>query len=146
MTTMPDRVIRTLDGKRGAFLLVGGLAYAFIGLSYVVAPTAGRQAAFSWLPDPLTPQLLGWVWVVGGVGVAVVSLISRAHRATEPPAFGVLMLCPALWVVIFAVSSIVGVHPSGWVSSIAYGLMSMWVWIAAGWDNPTPRGRTVRGE
>ena len=77
---------------------------------------------------------------------AVVSLISRAHRVTEPPAFGVLMLCPALWVVIFAVSSIVGVHPSGWVSSIAYGLMSMWVWIAAGWDNHAPRGRVVRGE
>ena len=143
---MPERVIKTLDGKRGAFLFVGGLAYLVIGLSYLVASTGARQAAFSWLPEMLTPQLLGWVWVIGGAGVAVVSLISRAHRFTEPPAFGVLMLCPALWVVIFAVSSIVGVHPSGWVSSIAYGLMSMWVWIAAGWDNPIPRERVVRGE
>ena len=143
---MPDRVIKSLDGKRGAFLFVGGLAYLFIGLSYLVAPTAGRQAAFSWLPEMLTPQLLGWVWVVGGAGVAVVSLISRAHRCTEPPAFGVLMLCPALWVVIFAVSSIVGVHPTGWVSSIAYGLMAMWVWIAAGWDNPAPQERVGHGE
>ena len=97
-------------------------------------------------PRNAHPPALGWVWVIGGAGVAVVSLISRAHRSTEPPAFGVLMLCPALWVVIFAVSSIVGVHPSGWVSSIAYGLMSMWVWIAAGWDNPAPRERVVRGE
>ena len=67
---MPERVIKSLDGKRGAFLFVGGLAYLFIGLSYLVTPTAGRQAAFSWLPEMLTPQLLGWVWVIGGAGVA----------------------------------------------------------------------------
>lgn len=135
---MPERVIKTLDGKRGSFLFVGGIAYFFIGLSYIIASTPSRAAAFSWLPNAVTPESLGWVWTIGGIGVAVAALVSRRYRDLEPFAFGVLMLCPVLFVVIFLVATLIGVHPNGWISSGVYGLLSTWVWIAAGWENPRP--------
>ena len=91
---MPDRLIKTLDGKRGSFLLFGGGAYLFIGLSYALATTPGRAAAFSWLPRPLESQMLGWVWVVGGALVGVVVLAGYVvvlRRAVEPSPAQVLV-------------------------------------------------------
>lgn len=134
---MPERIIKTLDGKRGSFLLFGGGAYLFIGLSYALATTPGRAAAFSWLPQPLESQMLGWVWVIGGAAVAAVALLSKPLHKYEAAAFSVLMLCPGLWVVIFGMATILGTHPKGWVSAVAYGLMSAWVWVVSGWENPT---------
>lgn len=135
---MPERIIKTIDGKRGSFLLFGGGAYLFIGLSYVLATTAGRVAAFSWLPSPLNSQNLGWVWVASGVLVTTAAVLSKPWRRLEAVAFSALMLCPGLWVLIFGMSTVLGVHPHGWVSAIAYGLISAWVWVVSGWDNPTP--------
>lgn len=135
---MPERFIKTLDGKRGAFLLVGGIAYLFIGLSYVVTSTPSREAAFQWLPQVLTPGLLGYLWVMCGVWTAVVALVSRHHERWENAAFASLMLCPMSWVVIYTGASVFGTHPHGWVSAVAYGLMATWVWVVSGWDNPHP--------
>ncbi|MCG7424598.1 hypothetical protein [Kocuria rhizophila] len=135
---MPERLITTLDGKRGAFLLIGGLAYLFIGLSYVFASTPGRQAAFQWLPEFMTPPLLGTLWILGGSWTIIVALISRGHPRLENVAFAALMLCPTMWVVIYMGASILGTHQNGWISAVSYGLMALWVWVVSGWDNPTP--------
>lgn len=135
---MPERALKCLDGKRGAFLLVGAVSYLFIGLSYVFASTASRDAAFRWLPDAMSPTTLGWLWVVGGITAAIIALRSAAHPRWEATGFGALMLCPSLWVVIFLGASMFGTHPHGWISAVAYGLMAMWVWVVSGWENPHP--------
>lgn len=144
---MPERVIKTLDGKRGSFLLVGGVAYAFIGLSYVITVRPEREAAFSWLPTVITPHLVGIMWLLVGVCVAMSSLFSRNHRGLEPMAFSALMLCPSAFVVVFLVATFTGAHPDGWISAGVYCLMCLWVWIVAGWENPVgPVTRPAREE
>lgn len=139
---MPHRLIKTVDGKRGDFLLAGGAAFAAIGTSYVAVRTEGRDAAFSWLPGTLGPDDLGWIWVVGGVFCMVVALVStRAHKLTAI-AYAALMAPPMLWAIVFIGGWLTGAHPLGWVSAISYSLMSLWVWIASDWPNP----QGIRGE
>ncbi|MBZ6375775.1 MAG: hypothetical protein LBE67_12450 [Kocuria palustris] len=133
---MPHRIIKSVDGKRGDFLLAGGAAFAAIGTSYVTVRTQGRESAFSWLPGALGPNELGWIWVVGGVFCIAVALVSkRAHRLTAI-AYAALMAPPMLWAIVFIGSWLTGAHPLGWVSAISYSLMSLWVWIASDWPNP----------
>ena len=91
---MPERVIRTLDGKRGSFLLLSGLFYILIGLTYEVVSTPTRSAAFQWLPEAMNPQVLGVVWLVGGGASVVIALCpggrhdwngSRSPRSCSAP-------------------------------------------------------------
>lgn len=140
---MPERVIKTLDGKRGAFLLVGGLVYTLIGLSYIIVETHGRVVAFAWLPV-LSPYMLGWVWLLLGVSVAVFALVSRSHTRLEPFAFGALMVCPVPNALIFGAASIIGASRTGWISATLYALIILWVWIVAGWENPRPTRAVIR--
>lgn len=133
---MPHRIIKSVDGKRGDFLLAGGAAFAAIGTSYVAVRTEGRAAAFSWLPGTAGPDELGWIWVVVGLFCMVVALAStRAHKLTAI-AYALLMAPPMLWAIVFIGAWLTGAHPLGWVSAISYSLMSLWVWIASDWPNP----------
>ena len=146
---MPERVIRTLDGKRGSFLLLSGLFYILIGLTYEVVSTPTRSAAFQWLPEAMTPQVLGVVWLVGGGASVVIALVSRWASRLERVAFAALMFCPLVWTLIFVGATIMGTHPNGWLSGVMYGFFASTVWVVAGWDNPTPPAtgpiRTIRG-
>lgn len=143
---MPDRYIKSLDSNRGAYLLVGGIAYFFIGLSYVIVPTPGRQAAFTWLPEFITPGTLGILWVAAGAAVTFLALISKRCVGGQKWAFSLMVLCPSLWVVIFTGATITGVHPYGWVSAVAYAAMASWSLVAAGWDNPRQPPAAITGE
>lgn len=139
---MPHRLIKSVDGKRGDFLLAGGAAFAAIGASYVTVRTVGRNAAFSWLPGTIGPDDLGWIWVVGGLFCMVVALVSTRAPKLTAIAYAVLMAPPMLWAIVFIGSWVTGAHPLGWVSAVSYSLMSLWVWIASDWPNP----QGTRGE
>lgn len=128
-----------VDGKRGEFLLTGGLVYTGIGVSYVAVRTQGREAAFEWIPGTLGPSTLGWVWILCGVLCAVAALLSKSKRQIASTAYAGLMLPPLAWSLIFLVSWITGTHPLGYVSALSYGLMALWVQIVSGWPNPLPR-------
>lgn len=141
---MPHRVIRHIDGHRGSFLLVGGLAYIPIGLSYLITLTRSRQAGFAWLPEFLTPSLLGWVWLLAGATAVAVAFTSRAHPKWERHGFSALITPPVLWSLIFLIAWLHHLipalpatgHPTGYLSVISYGLMAGWVGVASGWDEP----------
>lgn len=135
---MPERFITTLDGKRGSFLLLAGVFYVLIGLTYEVVNTPSRSAAFLWLPESITPQVLGLVWILGGSTAILIAVVSRSAPQIERVAFAALMFCPLLWTVIFMGSTLVGTHPNGWLSGIMYSFFASIVWVVSGWDNPTP--------
>lgn len=133
---MSERVIKSIDGRRGSFLLFGGLAYLFVGISQVSMISADRESAFSWLPDFMTPHNLGWLWIAAGLVVAIVPLFSRRFVKQEPLAFALLALCPGMWVGVYAGAFLTGAHPGGWVTAVIYALMAGWVWVASDWENP----------
>lgn len=143
---MPHRLIKTVDGKRGDFLLGGGAAYIMIGLSYVTTLTAGRDRGFAWIPLNIGPQQLGWIWVVVGLLITAVALVSKLYPRLVDIAYGVLIVPPVAWALIFLTSWILGTHALGWVSTVTYMLIGMWVYIASDWPNPSPRGSGHTGE
>ncbi len=143
---MPHRLIKTIDGPRGDFLLAGGLVFTAIGYSYVSTTTPGREAGFVWLPTHLDSDELGWVWVVVGLFTVTVALISARFKKLEALAFMVLVVPPTLWALIFIGAWLLGAHPNGWVSAISYSLMAWWVLIASDWPNPPcPPERKAEG-
>lgn len=143
---MPHRLIKSVDGKRGDFLLAGGAAFAAIGASYVAVRTEGRTAAFSWFPGTVGPDELGWIWVIGGTFCMVVALVSTRAPKLTAVAYAVLMVPPMLWALVFIGAWVTGAHPLGWVPAISYSVMSLWVWIASDWPNPKqPRAEPDTG-
>ena len=131
-----------LEGNfRRHFLMLASIAYAILGVSYLITPdTAGRQAGFAWLSDALSISTLGWVWVVVAVAVAVASLVWPTSRTVERWCFTALTIPPTLWAGIFAASWLLGEHPVGYASTISYGLMSGMCLLAASWPNPPQPG------
>lgn len=143
---MPHRLIKTVDGKRGDFLLAGGTAYVMIGVSYVTTLTTGRNKGFAWLPLDMGPQQLGWIWVVVGALIAGVALVSKKFPRLVDISYGALMVPPVAWALIFLVSWVLRTHELGWVSTVTYLLVAVWVYIVSGWPNPSPRGSGQTGE
>ena len=142
---MPERIIHTLDGKRGGFLFIIGIGWLAIGLSYALGPTTqSRARGFAWLPQWLDANELGWLWVATALVAIVAALTSRAHPRRENLAFGALMIPPVLWSVIFGWAAIIGEHPTGWISSIAYCLFATIIWHCSSWPNPS-RHHDVEG-
>lgn len=133
---MPDRIIPTIDGKRGGLLVILGIWYGLVGLSYVVTVTPSRERAFQWLPIFLDSTELGWLWIIISALIGTYGLVSNRHDQWERAAYGLAIVPPALWAAIFAVSWAVYGNPHGWVSAVTY---SAWVAVilhCAGWPNP----------
>lgn len=142
---MPERIIHTLDGKRGGFLFIMGIGWLAIGLSYALGPTTqSRARGFAWLPQWLDANELGWLWVATALIAIVAALTSRAHPRRENIAFGTLMIPPVLWSVIFGWATAIGEHPTGWISSVAYCLFAAIIWHCSSWPNPS-RHHDVEG-
>lgn len=135
---MPHRFIPTVNDKRGDFLLAGSAAFTAIGFSYISVTTRGRSAAFSWLPFEIGPSQLGWLWVAVGVFGVLAALVSKNHPRLEKAGYQLLVVPPMLWAVIFLGAWMSGAHPLGWVSSISYSLMSLWILVVSDWPNPHP--------
>lgn len=130
---------------RRRFLMLASIAYAILGISYLVTPaTSGRRSGFAWLPEALSISRLGWVWVVVAVGVTVASLVWPTRRRVERVCFAALTIPPTLWAGIFAASWMLGAHPLGYASMISYGLMSGMTLLAASWPNPPQVGGEAR--
>lgn len=130
---------------RRRFLMLASIAYAVLGISYVVTPaTTGRRAGFAWLPGPLSISTLGWVWVIVAAAVAIASLAWPTSRRVERWCFTALTMPPTLWAGIFAASWLLGEHPVGYASTISYALMSGMTLLAASWPNPPQPGGGAR--
>lgn len=143
---MPDRVIHTLDGKRGGFLLIMGAGWLAIGLSYTIGPaTQSRSRGFAWLPWWADANELGWLWVITAFISITAALTSRKHPRRENLAFGALMIPPVMWMVIFAWATIIGEHPTGWISSIAYSIFTTIIWHCSSWPNSARRHDETEG-
>lgn len=95
-----------VNGARGRFLLTWAIGYIAIGLSYIITPTPGRAAAFSWLPIWDTPAQWGWIWLAAGI-VAIVTAFRQSAREVNPTdrwGFTALFVPPIIWTVIYGVA------------------------------------------
>lgn len=134
---MPHAMVkRRLNGHRGGFLLLVSTAWALLGATYVFVPvTKSRSAGFAWLPEWIGLNELGLIWWVVAAIVAFIALRWPGCERREQAAFGLLTIPPALWAIIFLFAWILGEHPLGYVTALAYSIFTAVVLYCGGWPN-----------
>lgn len=124
----------TLNGHRGAFLLLFGFVFALIGLSYCTAePGAAVRHSMSWMPWWSPIWACGLLWV----GAAIIA-IACAFRPIPADRFGFQALSAicAGWVVAYLIAWGVGTASRGWVSAVVFGCLGGAVLVVSGMPNP----------
>lgn len=116
-------------------LLVAGLAYVFIGVSYIVIPLTHARAqalvvALHWAPI----QFWGSTWMLVGA-LSIIS--SRWPPIVESWGYMVLTGFSAGWGATYLTGVIVGESPAGNLSSATvWALMAFMWWAISGLINP----------
>ena len=130
---MPYRLIKTMDGRRGGFLFLASLSYVSIGLANVITrPSPAVDLAFAWIR--ISGPVLGWLWIIVGLFMAVTSLISAGHSKLEAFGYVSSLIPPFIWAFIFCGSSLFG-NPYGLRGGVVYLFLSIVMFYIAGWPN-----------
>jgi hypothetical protein len=132
---MPRRVVRRLGrtlGRRGVILLCYGAVWALYGYAQVASPPPDRRGLQPLIElAPLAAW--GWLWMVAGV-LAMVSAWLPTGR--DWAAFPALQLVVLPWMGCYLVTWLMGDYPRGWIAAAVWGLISVPVWVVAGWPEP----------
>lgn len=130
---MPYRLIKTMDGRRGGFLFLASLSYVAIGLANVITkPSHAVDLAFAWIR--ISGPVLGWLWIIVGLFMAVTSLISAGHSKLEAFGYVSSLVPPFIWAFIFCGSYLFG-NPYGLRGGVVYLFLSIVMFYIAGWPN-----------
>lgn len=142
---IPRPIAKHLDGFRGAFILILTAPWIAVGLSYVLISTPTRSMAFSYLPDFLNENELGWAWVLAGIIMLICAWRGKAEPKFTTVGFLVAVAPPALWACLFFMAWVTGVLPTAIVSVVMYGTFACLIVFCSGWPNPHQRSRDVPG-
>lgn len=96
----------------GAYLTVKGTMFILIGLSWVVFPSASREAGIDWSPI-MTTWGVGAVWIIGGATAVVTGKFMPTRRSIG---FQGLQGASLLTTLLFLCSSIIGLLPEAIIS------------------------------
>ncbi|MFE8961724.1 hypothetical protein [Streptomyces iakyrus] len=84
----------------------------------------------------------GWLWVTAGL-IAVVS--AWLPQGRDWIAFPALQLIVLPWMGCYLATWLMGEYPRGWIAAAVWGLISVPVWVVAGWREP-PHAKRASGE
>lgn len=150
MSIPPTRWLARLLGRRGASLVVLGLAFVFVGLGVMLnhePPDYDRFLIHTFMPTPLRAAL----WLIPGL----LALLAAAKRGTGADTFGFAALVVPVIVrtVSYVWSSVMYLAgesdwPYAWSNALVWvGCLAL-ILIIAGWpevpEPPKPRKRRKR--
>lgn len=134
---MPRRIIKTIDGRRGAFLVIAGLMFLPVSVSYLFTETAHRASLIAWLPDWVRLWHFGVLFTIASVAGFVIGVISkRVSPRVVGHGFAAIMTPPTVAAGLALLATIFGGAPTGWVSFAYYGGLSALIYLASSWPNP----------
>ena len=110
-------------------LLLWGIAFSYMGVSWIVAPTKSRLEGISWMPF-INEQVVGCAWLLAGL----CALVGAFWRRTLPPLAAVPTLIPILIALIFLGAYITTGNFNRLSSVVAYASMGASIWVVGGWS------------
>lgn len=130
-------------GRRGAFLVLMGTAYIFLGYGYGYQSTPRVTKDQLALPLLLVDDLRFWgtLWIVAGV-LAVFNAWWPPGR--DAVGFMALELFAMVWAVLNITGDLFLDAPRGWVVGVIFGAWAAAVLIVSGMADPTPLTRKAR--
>jgi len=138
----PGPLIR-MFGRRGVFLMMFGLVYVAIGVSYL-SLRSQRFTAIPVIGPILDDPAWGLMWIVGGL-VATVNGALRIRSRADAPGFVALLIPPGVWSIFYAtsvVSYVATAGDTGRINSISGAAVWALVWLVvtliSGWPDADP--------
>lgn len=146
MSTKPTRWLSRNLGRRGAFLVLTGLAFLFVGIDVALAPDPPDYDAFllhTLLPVPLRAAL----WIVPGL-VALWSAWRGVGR--DGWGFAALVIPLVVRIVSYIWATVawllgVGTWEGGWLSSLIWLFILGFILVVSGWAEVEPPRRRRGG-
>ena len=139
------RTIPKINGRRGGFQILFACIYAFIGVSFITAPTgSSRTQALGYLTElhiPIAP--LATLWLISA-GIAIVSAF--LCRPKDWIGFAALVFAPAIWGALFLIGVFLGGPFLGLVSAAIYWVFGATSMIVAGMQGEFDRDRRTPRE
>lgn len=89
-----------INGRRGAFLLLWGIIYILLGMSYFISGMV--PPALRWLHPLIETEFLGFVWAIPAV-FAVMG--SSRQRPADAYAWAALATAPVIWACLYLIGS-----------------------------------------
>ena len=133
---MPDRIIRTAGGIYGGLLMILGVYYLGMGISWAVYQTESRVAGISWaaVPDWLVhPWSVAALWLFAGIACLVGGALSK-NRVIAIIVGQISVLVPFVLGAFFAAAWVLTHY--GYAQS-PIGLTTAWSYwlpaVIAGW-------------
>lgn len=136
---MPHRIIKTISGRKGSALVLLAFIFIPISVSQIVHRPDSRAVALSWLPEWVSHEFIGWTLLACCVSAFLLGMFSkRIKSAAMSVGYGLMILPPSVLASIYAVSMLLGLSPTAYVSVCIYGGYAALVWLVSGWDESMP--------
>lgn len=121
--------------RHSLVLMVAGLDYAAIGMSYILAePTDTRQIALHYALQWFSFATWGWIFMLCGA-LAVIS--SRWPPVSETWGYTVLTGLSSGWALFYLTGVVLGDSPPTNLSGVmSWGLIAFMWWAISGLKNP----------
>lgn len=134
---MPYRVIKSIDGRRGSVLLTLSLIFLALATSQVFHRPTGRDIALAYLPDWITPALMGIVsYACSIIGLTVALASKKIKSKWLHGAFGLVMIPPSMMALFYFGAFLLGTSPSAYLSFAIYGGFAWLILQISNWDEP----------
>ena len=130
---MPDRFLKRVDGLHGGTLIVAGIVYALLGVTWWVAPSAARLAGIDWTPWTfINDTSVGALWACVGLLSITVGVISVGRRRLTNVAFFLDVFVPSLIALYFAFAFFLGESPRTLITTVSYlGYAALVGWVGS---------------
>lgn len=109
------RRLRTMLGRRGAFLLILGIGKTCWGIGFIVVPQP-HPPGLNLLTDHAPMHCWAWLWIVAGI-ITTVSAFLQVGR--DLYGFVVALIPPIVWATAYLMAVVDGSFPRG-------GFVALW--------------------
>lgn len=135
---MPHRVIKSIDGRHGAVLVLAGAMFLPVSISFTFVRSSDRVQVLSWAPF-IELWHLGLVFTVASVAGLIIGLWSR-YLPPKVVGYGYLavMIPPTSVAAVFLIAAILGISPAGWITVCYAAGWSALLYLCSGWPNEQP--------
>lgn len=130
---MPHRVIKTINGRRGAGLTIAGGMFTLLSVSQILRPDP------SWMPGWLSYSALGWAFLACSAFALTVGLFSkRLPTGALAHGYAAAFIPPLGLAALYTLAALLGASPTAYIYAAIFVGFASFIYLVSGWEEPPP--------